>query len=1138
MAHGHADSILRHLHCVKGVEGLQRCADRQLLHSFTCSKDEVAFTTLVKRHGPLVWSVCRRVLANGHDAEDAFQATFLVLARRAGTIHQREAVGSWLYGVAYRTAMSLKRAALRRKRGESRAPARVPAEPSSEASLRELQGLLDAEVARLPQKYRTPFVLCCLDGKGRAEIAGELGVNEGTLSTRIAEARKRLQARLGLRGVTLSAALCALTISQTADAAPAGLLLRTARAALLSLVGKSCGLSGQVLTLAGATINSFSLSALKFVSIVLLALGLTVAGAGAVAYRLWAERPSQAQTAPEPPKTMTGPRKEEMAQRPNRADRHGDPLPPLAVARIGTTRSWHGRDHENALVYSPDGKMLASCDSGKAVRLWDTATGKEVRRFEPQEDEVRFFAVAPDWKTMVTACYNRPLFRVWDLASGKEIRQVPFHKDGPCAIALSPDGKLFAAATNDSLIRLYDVARWQETGRLRGHAAQIRSVVFSADSTQLISAGSAGGDESIRWWNVTTCAETRRVTKGVNRVHHLYLSPDGTRLAGVSHFLTQTREEVVLHLWNAATGEEVSRAELKTPGGIWCLGFSPDSRTLACGDGLDRPGSQIRFFETATGKDLRRWDEDKHVSLLAFSPNGKVLAVAADEVIRFQDCVSGKAILHLRDVPSSILSVGFVDGASRLFTGAQNGSIAFWDPSTGAQCSAFQPPPKQFAGRPEMLLAPALTVDGKKAALVDRNGVLHVWAPATGQAICCIGEPPVGHDQASFSRDGKLVAVKHKDDIIRIWDAATGQLQCTLAKFGGRFPHPHAFSADGRVLATAPGSMDEPAIRLWDASTGKQIGRLAWTDPSSPSCLLFSHDGRYLVTANGDYGKFGGTSAEHKGLRVWDLPSARELRRFELSGDIRSLALSPDGKTVAAPGDDSIVLWEMATGEERGRFTGHRAWVWSVAFSPDGRLLASGSRDYTALVWDVTGLCPDGKLRPRQVDREAMMGLWAELAGKDGLRAYRAIWTMVAAAPESISLLSERLHPVAKVDETKLTRLIGDLDNEKFKVREQATRELEELGDLAEPTIRRALGGKPSLEAQRRLLSLAERVESQTVSDTKLRALRAIEVLEHIGSREARELLQRLANGAPEARLTCEAKKSLERLAKRPASER
>jgi hypothetical protein len=276
-----------------------------------------------------------------------------------------------------------------------------------------------------------------------------------------------------------------------------------------------------------------------------------------------------------------------------------------------------------------------------------------------------------------------------------------------------------------------------------------------------------------------------------------------------------------------------------------------------------------------------------------------------------------------------------------------------------------------------------------------------------------------------------------------------------------------------------------------------------------------------------------GAARDRIGLCVWDLASGRELRRFR--GPAGAIALSPDERTLAAADNRTIRLWELASGQERGRFTGHRDRVGALAFSPDGRLLASASLDHTALVWDVTGVCPDGKWSSRDIRPAEIERLWADLGGADGARAYRARWALAAARP-ALPFLAERLRPVPPVQAELLTRLIADLDSDQFRVRRRASKELGQLGDLAEPALRKALAGKPPPETRRRLELLLDQVAGRTLSSEQLHALRAVEVLEQIGTPGARQVLEGLARGAPGARLTREAGASLERLAGRRAS--
>jgi RNA polymerase sigma factor (sigma-70 family) len=220
---------------LRGLATRQRRADENdepLLHAFTTRRDEAAFVALVRRHGPMVLGVCRRVLGHEQDAEDAFQATFLVLARNAAKLRQTTALSSFLHGTAYRMALMAKRTAARRRKHEANAPARKEEGPGGELLWREVRTLLDEEIARLPETYRAVFVLCCLEGMSREEAARQLNLKEGTASSRLAEARKRLQRRLARRGVELTALLAACALATPVSALPPMLRASTIEVAL------------------------------------------------------------------------------------------------------------------------------------------------------------------------------------------------------------------------------------------------------------------------------------------------------------------------------------------------------------------------------------------------------------------------------------------------------------------------------------------------------------------------------------------------------------------------------------------------------------------------------------------------------------------------------------------------------------------------------------------------------------------------------------------------------------------------------------------------------------------------------------------------------------------------------------------
>lgn len=285
MSMNRRDRLLEHLRRV-ALHGIgERRTDGQLLESFIAQRDESAFASLLRRHGPMVRSLCLRVLGNVHDADDAFQAAFLVLVRKASSVRPREAVGNWLYGVAYRTALEVRKRRARRQARET--PLDSVPQPVNEPRdhCPELQAVLDREVSRLGDKYRLPVVLCELEGRSRKEVARQLAIPEGTLSSRLATARKKLAARLARYGFAVSAtSLTVLFAESTASAGvPAALSIATTKAALLMAAGPAAGLvSSTVLTLTEGVLKTMFIAKLKTATLVLCgvaALGLGTGGA-------------------------------------------------------------------------------------------------------------------------------------------------------------------------------------------------------------------------------------------------------------------------------------------------------------------------------------------------------------------------------------------------------------------------------------------------------------------------------------------------------------------------------------------------------------------------------------------------------------------------------------------------------------------------------------------------------------------------------------------------------------------------------------------------------------------------------------------------------------------------------------------
>jgi RNA polymerase sigma factor (sigma-70 family) len=282
MAHGSLHAVLHYVRRVISREGEADQGDAQLLRRFTAHGDEAAFASLVQRHGPMVWGVCTRVLSHTQDAEDAFQATFLILVRKARSLLRPDSLGPWLYGVAQRTAAKARTVAARRQARETPVVEHPSTEPTPDLLWRDLRPILDEEVNRLPAHYRDAFLLCYLEGLTNEEAALRLGCPKGTVLSRLSRARELLRARLTRRGVGLSgAALAALLAENFSSAAPPPALLEsTVHLGLSVAAGVAApALSAQAAVLAEGVLHGMFVTKMKFVAVIVLLLGVA-AGSG------------------------------------------------------------------------------------------------------------------------------------------------------------------------------------------------------------------------------------------------------------------------------------------------------------------------------------------------------------------------------------------------------------------------------------------------------------------------------------------------------------------------------------------------------------------------------------------------------------------------------------------------------------------------------------------------------------------------------------------------------------------------------------------------------------------------------------------------------------------------------------------
>jgi RNA polymerase sigma factor (sigma-70 family) len=1141
--------FLQHLHGL----AVRELGDQQLVQQFAATADETAFAALVRRHGGLVLGVCRRVLGAGPDAEDAVQATFVLLARKARSIRKQASVASWLYGVAYRLSLQLRTRRARRRQHETVAcaSAEVPTmarEPAACASLRELAAILDEELQRLPAPCREALVLCHLEGLSHTEAAQQLGWPLGTLKGRVKRAHALLRQRLERRGVALSAiALASVLSSQASAAVSPGLLNASIRCASPATI------PARVADIAdSAVFTAGKLKAVGFAAVTTLLLTMAV-GASQVD---WAAVPPALDQLPPAPVAL---------------DLHGDPLPSGATSRLGTPRWRHG----GAITFAallPDGERVVTAGEDRHVRVSDRETGRELRRFGPGprapspvsdvtitirgRPASTVAAISADSKTLA-AHFDGPAIQLWDIATGKELRSIPLADAAPAvkrlvvaSLAFAPDGLQLAIGSTDGTIHLWDLAQHKASGMLGQHAPSRRrfvsgdqaSAVYAPNGKILASIHSTESEtqleQHIQFWDVAS-GKLRHAARmsGQSGLQSGVFSPDSKRFA----FALQ-REAVIL---DVASGNETQRWKLNllfiAPLTWPALAFSADSERLyaTVGDGT------VYELDSRTGKELRRLADrgGRHMfalptngpSCLAMAPDGKTLALGGiGHALRFVDVASGKG-QQLTGPAHAMLQVMHSADSKTLLTRDADHGLWRWDRDSGKLLGRRAVPADTF----RLVVSPdgryiAAEVGGGNIAVHDAAGKQVFTVAGTGSFPTCF-----------FSADGTTLLVRYvTETFARLHDVPGGKERRRLpvadkAQSGAIFVDPENvqlfLSPDGKRLAIS--SLTQP-LTIVDTTNERIVYRAAFGDGLLMRNVVFAPDRRTVALDAADgvvrlielaTGQERCRYGEPLATRAADPPGAVMIRGYASTpASSPTLAFSPNGRLLAhARPDSNLQVWDVATGRNLARLTGHTAPIQAVAFAPDGHTVATGSSDTTALIWDVGDISGKAGPVPRKLTAADLPHRWDALQTDAGTNAVNA---MIASPREAVAFLQDRLRPALPVDAAQVATLIDNLGSDEFEVRQQAQSKLEALGEQLAPYLPKVMSSTKSLETRRRLEALEQLWTSPRLSGERLRTVRAIEVLERIANPEAREVLARLAEGAPTALITIEAQAALRRL--------
>jgi WD40 repeat protein len=790
-------------------------------------------------------------------------------------------------------------------------------------------------------------------------------------------------------------------------------------------------------------------------------------------------------------------------------DAFGDALPPGAIARLGTLRFRHWFPLGD-VAYSPDGKLLATAGTNdRQIRLWDAVTG-------------RMLASTPGEHAIVFTPGGERLFHAGgDVNAKARVLDIVHRKEEPSLIpavnsqslAMSPDGRAFAmdlwSAKPPHEVAAYDAATGRIRLRLGSHQGPVGAVRYSPDGKVI---ATAGDEAVIRLWDAATGKLLRRLD-GHKAVKGDYQNMLAIAFSPDSKQLVSGGADKAVRLWDVGTGKELRRFGVHK-GCVLCVAFTPDGKHVLTG-GFDEP---LRLWDVDSGKEVQRFPKRSEWAWrIAFAPKANTFAAVhwGCQAPRFWDVDTGREVPTHVAPESEVTGIVFSRDGRMVSTAGGDRVVRHWDVTTGRQLGRWD-------NLPPLLNCLERSPDGQVVATGDAAGIITLRQADSGQELRRMRGPKGWVVNLAFAPDGKTLASACDGGDVILWDVATG-VELRRCKGHKESAAGVAFTPDGMTLASV--DVNQTTVIIWQVDTGRELRRLKTRDLQNHAVAI-SPDGRLLLVA----------ATGEKPVQLWELATGRELPPLVLPGNEQrmfALAFAPDGRTLATGGEDGVVrLWEMVSGQERRHFTGHTGWAHRVRFAPDGKRLASASNDTTAVVWDVVTPSAAERKRAAALTAKQAEALWSELAG-GAESADRAMRVLAAAPTRTVALLQAKLKPMAKVDPAHVQRLIAQLDDAEFDLRERAAKELAALDEVALPALRTT--ESRSLEQRRRIETLLNR--TSLVANPRIRqALRAVEILERIGTADARRILATLASGAPEARITMEARASTERLARRNAS--
>ncbi|BAB74499.1 MAG TPA: NACHT domain-containing protein [Nostoc sp. UBA8866] len=574
-------------------------------------------------------------------------------------------------------------------------------------------------------------------------------------------------------------------------------------------------------------------------------------------------------------------------------------------------------------AFSPEGQLLATCDTDCHVRVWEVKSGKLLLICRGHSNWVRFVVFSPDGE-ILASCGADENVKLWSVRDGVCIKTLTGHEHEVFSVAFHPDGETLASASGDKTIKLWDIQDGTCLQTLTGHTDWVRCVAFSPDGNTL---ASSAADHTIKLWDVSQGKCLRTLKSHTGWVRSVAFSADGQTLASGSGDRT-------IKIWNYHTGECL-KTYIGHTNSVYSIAYSPDSKILVSGSG-DRT---IKLWDCQTHICIKTLHgHTNEVCSVAFSPDGQTLAcVSLDQSVRLWNCRTGQCLKAWYGNTDWALPVAFSPDRQILASGSNDKTVKLWDWQTGKYISSLE-------GHTDFIYGIAFSPDSQTLASASTDSSVRLWNISTGQCFQILLEHTDWVYAVVFHPQGKIIATGSADCTVKLWNISTGQCLKTLSEHSDKILG-MAWSPDGQLLASA--SADQ-SVRLWDCCTGRCVGILRGHSNRVYSAI-FSPNGEIIATCSTD-----------QTVKIWDWQQGKCLKT--LTGHtnwVFDIAFSPDGKILASASHDQTVrIWDVNTGKCHHICIGHTHLVSSVAFSPDGEVVASGSQDQTVRIWNVkTGEC-------------------------------------------------------------------------------------------------------------------------------------------------------------------------------------